>query len=174
MILNSACQTCFQRYRILIESRERELIKQIADKKGLTCPCPRSCGGTINLIQDAGIEAVMRGKQFKEPIHLTGTELYKAVNGAGLPDELPKLGMVAPLLLAYKVKNVEVEEIDGQVFLHELVLDNGSTVHLTAGLRGAQVVKITAPLEEKKRWRSGSSRKRSPASSTRSTSSSST
>ena len=66
------------------------------------------------------------------------------MNGMGLPDEIPSSGVVVDSLLrANNVLAVSVEEYQGKVFLHELHLANGMVIHLAAGTKGAQVLKIT-------------------------------
>lgn len=142
MIVRSLCNTCFQPYELMLEVSELELIKQIADSQGHTATCPRLCGGRINLSGDPSIGA-MAG-MLKQPLHLSGTQLYQAVNGMGLPDELPQteIGIVS-LLKANKVVDASVEEWGGRFFLNELHLEGGVVVHLASGTKGAQVLKIT-------------------------------
>lgn len=80
----------------------------------------------------------------KEPLHITGLQLYQAVNGLGLPDEIPKDSIIVESLLkANKLTGVAVEEVNGRTYLHELKFENGVTLHLGAGQRGAQVLKLT-------------------------------
>lgn len=140
MIINSICDTCLQSYTILVQASDVELIKQIADDEGHSCPCPRLCGGSINLIGGKLIEA----DGLKQSVHLTGLQLYQSVNGMGLPDEIPKdATTVDALLRANPIIKCDISEMDGSIFLNELHLNNGVVLHLTAGARGAQVLKIT-------------------------------
>jgi hypothetical protein len=140
MIINSICDTCLQSYAILVQASDVELIKQIADDEGLACPCPRLCGGNINLVGGKLLDV----QGLRQPISLTGLQLYQAVNGMGLPDEVPtdKLTVDA-LLRANTVVKCDITEFDGSVYLNEMHLNNGLILHLTAGARGAQVLKIT-------------------------------
>lgn len=140
MIINSICDTCLQSYTILVQASDVDLVRQIADDEGLSCPCPRLCGGHINLVGGKLLDVA----GLKPPIHLTGVQLYQSVNGMGLPDELPRDAVtVDAMLRANPVVKCDVTEFDGAVFLNELHLNNGIVVHLTAGARGAQVLKVT-------------------------------
>jgi hypothetical protein len=119
-----------------------DLVKQVQSEDGQTCPCPRLCGGAINLVGEPTITAMT--ERLRAPIHLTGKELYQAINGMGLPDELNNDPLVLKaMLVANKVESTDVELCNGKVYLHEIHLDNGITVHLGAGPRGAQIVKMT-------------------------------
>lgn len=147
MMILSLCQTCLQKYDILVENSDVDLIKELSDETGTTCPCPRQCGGTINLVGNGLVDSI-RGKQLKDSIHLTGKELYKAVHGAGLPDEFPSNDeIIRSLLLANKIESVDVEienmNLGPKFYLHEIRLSNGVTIHLGAGRLGAEVLKIT-------------------------------
>ncbi|TXH09041.1 MAG: hypothetical protein E6R04_09170 [Spirochaetes bacterium] len=75
---------------------------------------------------------------------VTGKQLYQAVNGLGLPDEIPtSVEVLEALLAGSEVVETTTEEFNKAVFLHEIKLKNGSTIHLGSGLKGAQVLKIT-------------------------------
>jgi hypothetical protein len=142
MILMSLCNSCLQPFELLVQPSDAHLVKQIADKDGLTAPCPRLCGGRINLVGNPVIKEM--ASKLKEPMRVTGQELYKAVNGMGLPDEIPTtMEVVEALLLANSVVAAAVEETDGKIYLHELSLSNGLTLHLAGGPRGSRVIKIT-------------------------------
>ena len=144
MIVNSLCNTCMQAYQILVETRDISLLKQIATEDGTLCKCPRLCGGFINLVGDQTITAMTSDPRLKAPMKITGSELYKAVNGAGLPDEIPQSKeTVEAILKANKVVAAKVEDLDGRLYLHEVELEGGLVVHLASGLRGAQVLKVT-------------------------------
>jgi hypothetical protein len=148
MIINSLCNSCLQPYTILVQSSDVHLLKQIADEAGHTCPCPRLCGGAINLIGDPIIDQMSEDRRLKDPINLTAKELYQAVGGMGLPDEVPKdLSVIRALLQASPVKNAMLEEVNGKFYLHELHLQDGVVIHLCSGGRGAQVLKITKTKE---------------------------
>jgi len=143
-MVHSLCQSCLQSYRLMIVPEEIQLIKQIADETGHLAPCPRLCGGTINLVGEPGIEKVIEGVRLREPLTITGTELYRAVNGAGLPDEVNvRVEVVCAFLESCKVVGVKTETNNGKVYLHELTLDNGVTLHLSAGIKGAEILKMT-------------------------------
>ena len=142
MIVRSLCNSCFQTYSLLLQESDIALVKQIADENGQTCPCPRLCGGRINLVGTTAIDT--SNLRLRDPMNLTGKELYQAVNGAGLPDEIEKgMEIIESLLKAYTITGVSLEDVNGRVYLHELILSNGMTIHLSAGARGAQVLKIT-------------------------------
>jgi len=140
---HALCQTCLQPYRLMISASEVNLIRQISDSSGHTAPCPRKCGGTINLVGDATIDAMT--EKLKPPMSITGVELFRAVNGMGLPDEIVKdIDTFQALLIASKVVGAVVDLAgEGRIYLHELHLENGMTIHLSAGLKGAEVLKIT-------------------------------
>jgi len=146
VILRSACETCFQRFLISIEEDAVGLLSDLKGDDDL-CMCPRLCGGMINVSRDSAIELVidsLSSKQVKEPIHLTVKELYRAVHGGGLPDELPKSGYATNKLLEGQIiKKVVLDDRgDGEVYLQELVLGNGLIIHMSSGLFGAQILKI--------------------------------
>jgi len=144
VILNALCNSCLQPLQILIEGSDAPLIRQIADENGTTCKCPRLCGGHINLIGDPTIEQMANDPRLKTPMKITAKELYKAVNGAGLPDEVSiSKETLDALLKAGKVVGTKLEDAHGKLYLHELLLDNGLTIHLASGLRGSQVLKVT-------------------------------
>lgn len=142
MIIHSVCNSCLQPFTIIVESRDVHLIRQISEEEGQLCPCPKLCGGKINLVGQPALDVVR--DRLKQHIQLTGTELYKAVMGAGLPEEIPRSPeVVEAMLLAHKVVKVNVSQEGITVFLNEIHLENGVVLHLTAGLRGAHVLKIT-------------------------------
>ena len=143
MIINSLCNTCMQPFQVIVQSDEADLLRQLSQEdEGRMCKCPRLCGGKINLIGDPVIEAM--AEKLREPMTLTGKELYAAVLGAGLPDEIVKdPEVIRALLLADKVVDVDLEQIGGRVYLHELRLAGGVILHLAAGARGSQVLKVT-------------------------------
>jgi hypothetical protein len=141
MIITTLCNSCYSRFDIVVDPDSGHLVAQLADEDGLA-NCPKLCGGKINLTMDKTITGIAH--QQREQYHLTALELYRACHGAGLPDEVPKSGeLVDSMLKAHKVKDALVEEHGGRIYLHELRLENGSVIHLTAGGRGAQVLKVT-------------------------------
>lgn len=141
MIVSTVCTDCQQPYRINIEPEDIPLVKQVVDEETKTCPCPRLCGGSITIVAGSKTES---SRVFQHAMELTGKDLYRAVNGAGLPDELPKsMELITALLKTYPVKDVEVEDLGNRFYLHSLTLSNGSVVHLCAGGHGAQVLKVT-------------------------------
>ena len=140
MIVHSVCTTCFQPFNLLIQASDVELVKQISTNEGRSCPCPRLCGGEINLIGSPDLDGV----QLRDPIELTGLQLYQAAGGMGLPDEVPKdLTVIDSLFKSYRVVSVEVEEVGGSFYMHEIRLEGGVVVHLASGGRGARILKIT-------------------------------
>jgi hypothetical protein len=144
VIIASLCNHCFQPFRLVVRPDEVSLLKQISDPDGLTCECPRKCGGRINLVGDDVLHAMAGDRRLREPVPLTGKELYKAVNGLGLPDEIPKSALlVEGLLTSKRVVGSHVEQVGEDFYLHELHFEGGAVMHLAAGARGAQVLKIT-------------------------------
>jgi len=143
MMIRSLCNSCMQPFEISVEVAEVSLVKEITDDAGLFCPCPRLCGGKINLVGDATIEEMSKDRRLKDPMRISGRELYRAVNGLGLPDEFPNSTEVISSFIQGGVEEVDIEEFQGKFFIHELKLKNGSVLHLGAGLKGAQVLKIT-------------------------------
>lgn len=147
MIVFSLCQKCLQPFELNIQPGDVHLIKQISTHEGMMAPCPRQCGGGINLVGDQVVDA-LAGDHLKSIMKITGTELYQAVNGMGLPDEIPhEAGIVTSLLVANRVRAVVTEKANGKTYLHEIILDNGYTIHLAAGARGAHVLKVTKERE---------------------------
>jgi len=141
MIINSVCSTCLQPFKILIQVSDLELVKQISTNEGRTCPCPRLCGGEINLV---GEPELIEGIRLRDPMELTGLQLFQAVGGLGLADEIPKdTTVIESLFKACKVVSVDLEEVGGNFYLHEIRLEGGVVVHLSSGARGARVLKIT-------------------------------
>lgn len=144
MIINSLCNTCLQPFTLIVEPGEVYLVKEISDDTGTTCPCPRKCGGAINLIGDPVIGDMSKDPRLKDPMTISGTQLYKAVMGLGLPDEIPKSEILVDSLLRASPIVKTLTETDGKhVYLHEITLENGSTIHLGSGRKGAQVLKVT-------------------------------
>jgi hypothetical protein len=143
MIVKSLCNSCFQTYVLTFQVSDVGLVKQISDEVGHTCPCPRLCGGSINLVGEFQIAEMTEKMRLRDPIRLTGMELFKAVKGLGLPDEIVTSDLTLNALFqSRKVTGLEIEKIDDKLYLHEIVLGN-VRVHLAAGQRGAQVLKIT-------------------------------
>lgn len=142
MIVQSLCNTCFQPFRIVIQTEEAALVKELLDSDGLAA-CPRLCGGKINLNRDPTIAKMSKDRRLRDSLQITGMELYQAVFGMGLPDEIPKSReAVEALLLAHRIKGVDIEVVDGRLYLHEIHL-GGVVLHLAAGARGAHVLKLT-------------------------------
>jgi hypothetical protein len=128
---------CHQAFEIDLQASEAHLLDEIveADK---TCSCPKNCGGRILMVDDDS-DTLPR-----YPIHVTTKELYQALHGAGLPDEIPNdLNVIAALLKANTVTNLSIENFNNRLYLHEIELSDGSTIHLAAGAKGALVMKIT-------------------------------
>ena len=141
MIITTLCNSCYTRFDIVVDPASGHLVAQLADEDGLA-PCPKLCGGKICLTGDVTVTGIAH--EVKEQFHLTAQELYRACHGAGLPDEVPKSGeLIDSLLKAHRVRDALVEEHGERIYIHELRLENGSVIHLTAGGRGAQVLKVT-------------------------------
>lgn len=144
MIVRSLCNSCFQTYELRLLPGDDRLLNQIAEVGGRICACPRACGGKINLVNDVSFDRMREGTSLREPIILSAQELYMSVLGLPLPDELPKdRELLVMFLKDAIIKDCVVEELGGRFYLHELVLTNGKVIHLAAGARGAQVLKIT-------------------------------
>lgn len=142
MILLSLCSSCLQPFELMLEAADLQLLQK-SSGDGM-CPCPRLCGGKINIVPDPTISAMASDARMRAPMVLTGQELFQAVNGMGLPDEVPSTKeTIEALLLAYRVLKLDLEEKNGRFYLNEIHLSNGVTIHLTSGLYGAQVLKIT-------------------------------
>jgi len=140
MIVYSVCSTCFQPFNLLIQASDVELVKQISTNEGRSCPCPRLCGGEINLVGKPDLDGV----QLRDPIELTGLQLFQAAGGMGLPDEVPKdLTVIDSLFKAYRIVSADIEEVGGYFYMHEIRLEGGVTIHLASGARGARILKIT-------------------------------
>ena len=143
MIIRSLCNTCFQVFEIRTEPEQTPLLKALI-AEDLTCACPRLCGGRINIVNSTNIDALAGDPRLKPPLPLSVPELFRAIRGAGLPDEIPQsfeLGVA--LFKAHPVKSVMMEQDGKNIYLHEIRFEDGSVMHLAAGQRGAQVLKIT-------------------------------
>jgi hypothetical protein len=146
VILHTLCNTCFQVYEIRIEPYDKELFEELRSSMGSAqgCKCPRLCGGYILLERSKEAQALAENKLLKAPLSISVTELFGALHGTGLPDEVPNSPeVVEALLLAHQVKKVDVQQEGKRIYLHEIHLSNGSVLHLAAGMRGCQVLKIT-------------------------------
>ena len=142
MLIHSICNLCFQPFNLVIEMSEIELIKQVSDEKGMTAPCPRLCGGRVNLVGSPSPETALNA--VKMPMTVTGREFFKAVMGAGLPDEIPvSAEVVSGMLKSGKITNIKADQVDGAIYLHEIELDHSVILHLASGSRGATVLKVT-------------------------------
>lgn len=143
MMILSLCNSCLQPYQIMVEMSEVELIKQIANESGHLCPCPRLCGGMINLSGNDLINAAVKDPRFRDPLKLTGKELFKAVKGAGLPDEIDLHIETIDAMLKSGLVSFKLDVVMEKIYLSELKMTNGVTLHLTSGPHGAQVLKMT-------------------------------
>lgn len=144
MILRTCCSACLQPLELILESTDLALVRQMSEDEGASVPCPRLCGGQVSLRHDPTLELVKQGMALRETVFLSGKELYRAVNGAGLPDELPvDSAIVRAMLISNRTVRVDIEEAHGKLYLHEIHLEGGVTIHLAAGLRGSQVLKVT-------------------------------
>lgn len=115
---------------------EAVLLDQI-EKDGLA-ECPRLCGGNVPVKSSVDISSM------KEPLTLSLTELYQAINGYGLPDEIQTDPLVVESLLkSSRVMSVSAELSGKRVILNSMTLENGATIHLVSSAKGACVLKIT-------------------------------
>jgi hypothetical protein len=153
VIFAAICTTCLQRFEIRVAPSERGLLEQLTSDA--LCKCPMSCGGEITMGSIEEISKAVVGKKLAAPMSLTGTQFYQAVNGLPLPSQVPPDEMVLDALLrTHGVTKTKFETVGSRVYIHELTLSNGVTIHLCAGGRGAQVLKITrAPDAEEKTTR---------------------
>lgn len=161
-MIRSFCQTCFQPFTIqTLPGRDNlALLHQTMDKDGFG-PCPRLCGGKINLTNNEAIEKLMTSVKLRDPLNLTLTQYYQAANGLGCPDEIPKdADILQPLLKSAQVEGMVMDIAPGGLYIHEIHFDNGFVLHLTAGSKGAMVLKVT------KSWPTKSQQKPSPELST--------
>lgn len=143
MITRSLCNTCLQVYEISSEPSDAHLLKELVTED-LTCLCPKLCGGTINILSSVAISTLATDPRLKEPMHLNAKELFRAVKGGGLPDEIPKSPEVVALLFkASNVVDVMTQVLGSRVYIYEIHFENGHILHLSSGLRGAEVLKIT-------------------------------
>jgi hypothetical protein len=142
VILTSLCNTCFSSFHVTVEPEDVHLLQGLRDDDGL-CACPRLCGGKINLGK-MPVADLVNHPAVKPPLSVTARELYKAVQGAGLPDEVPtSVESLFAILKTYRIVNAKMVKDGRIIYLNELTLDNGLIVHLSAGRLGAAVVKIT-------------------------------
>lgn len=143
MMVQALCNTCFQVYEIRVEPDDAHLLRKLVDES-LLAECPRLCGGKINMRRNEQVSMLANDPRLKPPLPLTVNELFKAVNGAGLPDEVPtSTEVVEALLQLHKVTDVVTSKDSSKVYVHELHLENGAVIHLASGIRGALVLKIT-------------------------------
>jgi hypothetical protein len=138
--LLATCATCKSAFEIRFEKpSDISLLSHMLVNGQVDCVCPRKCTGRI--AQQA---------QFAEgvfPLSVTVQELFQAVSGMPLPDEVPKSAIfVLSLLKSERVLEARCEEEGGSIFLHSITLTNGCTIHLCASGRGPQVLKITRPV----------------------------
>ena len=142
MKIFSVCNTCFQTYSLITEQEYTALLKSLEELGGSLAKCPRLCGGKINIVPVEELK-LPKNRMFKEPLELTVKELYAAIHGNGLPDEIPKdVLVVEAMLLSSKIKKVETDTIHSGIYLNSLTLENGVTIHLGGGI-GPRVVKVT-------------------------------
>lgn len=143
MTIHTLCNSCLQVYALQIGPEDSHLVQGLLDDDQ-TCPCPRLCGGRIILTTQDDLKTLASDGRLYQPLPITGRELFKAVKGVGLPDEIPSsLEAVEALLLSKHVVSVSMQQDGRRIYLHELRLSNGVVLHLAAGQRGAQVLKIT-------------------------------
>lgn len=144
MIICALCNSCLTPFQLMIEPGEVALVKQIASEDGTTCPCPKLCGGAINLVGDPTISAMAADGRMREPYTVTGKQLYQAVLGMGLPAEVPKsFEVVDAMFKANRVVKIDAETHNGKVYIHEIHFENGVIIHLASGTKGAQVLRMT-------------------------------
>lgn len=135
MISYAECSGCGSSFNLIISAEDIPLIEHI--EKGGEYQCPRLCGSYIK--PSSG-----KSNSAKNALTLTGVQLYQASFGMGLPDEVPKDTVVVDSLLkSSRVVGTVTELKSGRVYLHEITLENGTTIHLASGARGSEVLKIT-------------------------------
>lgn len=143
MIFRSLCNSCFHVFEIFSEPEDAIFLKELV-KDDMTCKCPRLCGGRINLMGSPTINALASDPRLKEPMHITAKELFRAVHGGGLPDEIPKsTDFVELLFKSSPVAEVRMQQLGARIYIHEIRFQDGKVLHLSSGLRGAEVLKIT-------------------------------
>lgn len=143
MIVTTLCNSCLQSFELQVSSEETYLLREIMGEDS-TIDCPRLCGGKILFSSTKGLANMANDPRLRDPVRLTGKELYKAVKGVGLPDEVPSSKeVVEALLVANQVIGAEIEVVGKRIFLHELRLKNRTILHLSSGKHGCEVVKIT-------------------------------
>jgi hypothetical protein len=141
VILGALCEACLQRYEVRVGLHEKALLDQLTAESSVKCP---KCKGVLTIGLVEKIAGITAGRELKDYIILTGTQFYQAVNGMPLPDEVPKSAeAIEAMLRSHGVVGVKTETVGDRIYLHELTLSNGITVHLAAGGRGAQVLKMT-------------------------------
>lgn len=143
MILVTVCNSCLQPFELQVSPDETHLLKELLDDSD-TIACPRLCGGRVVLTPSKELTDLLADSRLRDPVRMTGKELYKAVNGGGMPDEVPaSREAVEALLLAHPVIGVGMD-VDGKhISINELRLSNRTIIHLTSGRLGAEVLKIT-------------------------------
>ena len=143
MTFITVCNTCLQPIELRLDPDEVRLVKEmVAEDK--TIQCPRLCGGRILMTPSPELSKMVSDSRLRDPVVLTGKELYKALLGAGMPDEIPASPeAVEALLLANKVIGVEVVRDGKSIGITELRLANKTIIHLASGRIGAAVLKIT-------------------------------
>ena len=143
MIFVTACNTCLQTFELMLVPDDVRLMKELIDENK-TIQCPRLCGGRILMTPSKELSKLAADSRLRDPVYLSGQELYKALMGAGMPDEVPSSPeAVEAMLLAHKVVGVKLSHEGKHVFIDELKLDNKTIIHLASGHLGAVVLKIT-------------------------------
>lgn len=141
MIIKTFCNTCGSAFDIMVSPLEVTLVRDVMDKNSQAL-CPRMCGGKVLL--DPSVDLTPMTGILKAPVTLTGREFYKAVHGAGMPDEIPKsVETTEALLLSKRVVGVDAEQRNERIYITKLKLEGGLVMYLTAGVFGAVVTKIT-------------------------------
>ena len=142
MIKYSLCNTCFQGYEIQVYPDTTHLLRDLIEEDGC-CPCPKDCGGRVNLLDSPEIKALATDPRLVS-IQLDIKEFFRAVMGAGLPDEIPTSPeAVDALLRTHRVVKTEVHQVGKFIALSRLVLENGLSLHLASGHGTAIILKIT-------------------------------
>lgn len=137
----TVCNTCIHGFEVVVTPEDSSLFESLVGATK-TCKCPKLCGGSILLTNDYLL--IDMYDKVDRKTRITASELYKAVHGVGLPDEIVKDAIVVESLLkANLIDAVKTEERNGRVYIHEIALDNGVSLHLAAGSAGAVVFKIT-------------------------------
>ena len=110
-------------------------------------PCVRQCGAKMTRIPGGEWETwkSSHDEGILKLYELSMAELFRAMSGFGLPDELQvEPEYVKALLLSNPITDLLLQRSDsGRTVIKRLDLKNGLSIHLASSPRGATVYKIT-------------------------------